>query len=517
MDILSAFYALRLSNCILQLATSDTNFATIRSAFGVCFGPEGLSITLGTLVDRVRTCPALVACLLALFVDDITIQSDIVTIFTAARLLLGLLLPFSFRVQPRKFKCLVARRLREAFAEEARRSHIDVPLADSASLLGYHFHFTDDDRLVMDCARTGRLASAKALISTVPHGDWLSLNLSKRQYFQLCGDVGYDNVKLHAEERASADALRALIGSAFVATPWSAHCDLHDLLPDQKKAFIVIMKWMSTFLDAGPCHHGSPTRFSPAEDITLNLTSDASLNGGAFSITCSSTSATPYVIWEDCWRFKSAQRRWHSNCRELLSLLRGLRALTDLLEARAKQVSPGDQSKWRICVECDNKPSVLWSTGSTQSIRRALERRTIERMVTAVADEIAFARSQPNVQFSLSHLPGRENTRSDYLSRLHDRSCGSSTLGEILCRPSAKASPISAVAAQQEPSPQEDQDAVALLSELDEGGTLGRLRESVQIPRYVADSVEVGASISTIISSMESALRIRETRRSPSP
>jgi hypothetical protein len=123
------------------------------------------------------------------------------------------------------------------------------------------------------------------------------------------------------------------------------------------------------------------------------------------------------VVFTDIWRWKKKELVWHINRRECNSLLRGLRALVEILEYAAN-AGFGKSPDVKVNVFSDSKSSVRWCSNSPPALtaKRSVERRAIQRLSLAIKEELKVLRSLTS-SCSVEHRPGCDNSFADGLSR----------------------------------------------------------------------------------------------------
>jgi hypothetical protein len=423
-DVRAAFYKTRLNNASLSLSSGIGYFKSNRMVFGVSFGPGGLLSTLGSIITECRNDSNTPACILPLWVDDMLFVGVNKNIVRATKITLSATSLTGFDVERSKFKAVCSPSKFSEISTLCQKEQIDIPIVDSADILGMHVSFVNDS-IIFSCNRAARLSSVKSWITQLRS----SGKFTKGEVFGNAGSLSYDPLLCHPEERVCSDALRSLIGSFFSKFTYKDTLSISLFPPDKLAAFWMLINWAEKLSSDSPiCAHSSPC-FS-GNSVTINVSCDASMNGAGIVINSSDA-----ILGEVAWMWKPAERVSHSNVRELTCLQRGVRMVLELVEYYQKTSSSSLKSarqKWHINIVSDNQASVAWSNGHVLTLQnsRIVEKRAILRRLSAISDELQILKSLASV--SLSHISGQSNNRADYLSRLLDVRCFSSNLGSIL-------------------------------------------------------------------------------------
>ncbi|EER00068.1 hypothetical protein Pmar_PMAR024545 [Perkinsus marinus ATCC 50983] len=423
-DAKQAFYRVRLENLILQLGAATSTYWSSRMCFGLVFGPCGLLSSFGKLVAAI-SCLFMV-CLWSLFVDDFVIGGSSDAVINNVKVLLFAMFTCGFGVQLAKLRFICCASVRDAVTWLL--SSLGVPISEKLPVLGVNFYYIDDN-LVLSCDRSSRLQSVRDFVVSDT-----SFETSKSEIYSICGKIGFDPAKCHPDCRAAADAMRALIGKAFNKEPWSERINLvTSMTTAQFAVFTALLTWMRELTDNCDCSHTSPCSSSSEPISALTLACDASRSGGGFLIVSSTEgggdksddfdiSSSP-VICSEAFRWSKRQRLYHSNRRELMTLLLGLRTLSKLLAHHVEHCVCREPLS--ISVRSDNRACIAWSAQDASSLfmrSKAVEKRAIGRLILAIADEIKFLRRHASV--SVLHVEGSLNLEADRLSRLFDRPIG---------------------------------------------------------------------------------------------
>ncbi|KAF4649218.1 hypothetical protein FOL46_002033, partial [Perkinsus olseni] len=369
----------------------------------------------------------MVLVLIFLFVDDLALSGPTLPTVMKFKVLLILLLRVGFDAQQRKVHALAVESREDELRSALQQCGIDLPVAKEGSILGVRVYY-DEESLILDCDRGKRLAVVRGFVELVSSGG----AFSKRLGFKAAGCLAFDPVRLHFAARACADAVRALLGRSFSRRGWSDLLDISSLNDSSRAAWECLIEWMADLCNpaALPCSHKSPVRYADAPELLIRGFCDASLSGGGF---------VAYVndvkLFSEAFLWRRTERRWHSNRRELVVLLRLLQNLCDFLHYRRRIVPQGNPQGVRILIYCDNAACVAWSQdserGSLIERSKGVERRAVSRLVSGLHDELVELRhlckpsaaktDQPYHGVEISHLAGTVNGEADDLSRIYDR------------------------------------------------------------------------------------------------
>ncbi len=419
LDAKHAFYRNRLKDVSLRLLTGIGAFDCSRMCFGVSFGPGGLNATLGLLIDLVRRVLGQYPCMISLFVDDASVSGNAAHVLVALRIILLAMSTAGFEVPIVKFNLLTCENISRANLDECSPS---IAISESGKLLGTTFSYVGRT-LRVECGREIRLLK---VISFVKNRE----KVTKQAIFAIAGCIAYDPLRIHADCRASADALRSLIGREFSEQTWEEELKIEALDKPLRAAYECLLQWMLELAQQS-CDHR--TRVDENKTLKcLDVFSDASLNGGGFIVR---TTDNAEVLIQDAWRWKGEkQRDFHSNRRELIALHRCMQSVADLVQFRQDSTTELLPTRRVINVYCDNAPCVSWTQSGAHfnpSSSKAIERRAISRLVSSIADELEMIKKFCSI--SIRHIEGINNNSADSLSRLFDRPCpGSTSLGEAL-------------------------------------------------------------------------------------
>ena len=460
-DVREAFYRIRFHKpYVLRLSMGSIDAAgnpapktvdSDRICFGAQFGPGVCGGALGPTLEHIMEKLESKNVLLATFVDDCPFNGPPeATTQACATALRGMGMQ-AFEVACKKFKPLSTERTHEVFRKCLDEHGITQPIVDNATLLGAGMKYAVDkqgrDVIRFSCNRQDRLSKARDGIDTALREECIS----KRQAFAISGQVGYDVLWLHARDRAWADALRSLIGSRLSACSWDHKVSFTEFCSQDRAALRYILNELRKCTEQTECHHDSFVidHSNPDIPICLLLQGDASLSGGAYAIFLQNEDGSLTLLVADCWKWSALQTQYHSNRRELAVLLRGLQALSDVLERVCRSPEQQRESKCfvrfntrpcEVVAESDNLPTVCWTRSRVMQqcdpIRSSkhLERRALSRLLTACHDEIEFLSTI--CSFSLRHIAGQENVFTDELSRILDvRVYDDESMAAILNKP----------------------------------------------------------------------------------
>ncbi|KAF4649815.1 hypothetical protein FOL47_001709, partial [Perkinsus chesapeaki] len=402
--------------------------------FGILFGPCGLNGCLSPLVSESRL-PGfggiellhMVLVLVFLFVDDLALSGPTLPTVVKFKLLLILLLRVGFDAQQRKVYALAVDCRKEELKKALESCGIDLSIAEEGVILGVKIAYRGDF-LVLNCDRSRRLSVVIGFVRMVASGE----AFTKRLGFKAAGCLAFDPARLHPISRACADGVRSLLGRCFSQLGWSDPLDVSRLSESSQAAWKCLVDWMQNICthDSAVCSHRSPVRFADAPELKIRAYCDASLTGGGFI-----AFVDDVELFSEAFLWRRAERRWHSNRRELCVLLRLLQNLCDFLHYRRRIVPQGNPQGVHITIFCDNAACVAWSQDSERGdlIERSkgVERRAIARLVSGLHDELLELRhlckpptSNPSPSpytVEISHLPGCSNDKADTLSRIYDR------------------------------------------------------------------------------------------------
>ena len=323
-DASRAFYKLRL--CDPEKAGADKlwliaasplggvqHFLCSRLAFGLAVGPSALVSTISALMGFPRAFRSFIGW----YIDDLIVAShDAVSVFNDFSLIESLLKRVGHYPQREKTYLISHSSTR---AETGALFGSELPLQESAKVFGAHLSF-DSECLSIQCDNADKVVALSVLSS-------LSLEnstLTKKDFFKLGGQLGYDLPQQHAEISLFADCLRSIIGR--VQVPWHQPLKLSSLLPENlQSAMIFLREWAINLSKFSPqCSHFSP--LDPSMSVPIEVFCDASLSGGAFIITRAGRQ-----IWQEACRWSGTKVRWHSNRLECYTLWSAIRCLADIL------------------------------------------------------------------------------------------------------------------------------------------------------------------------------------------
>ncbi|KAF4651801.1 hypothetical protein FOL47_000175, partial [Perkinsus chesapeaki] len=180
-------------------------------------------------------------------------------------------------------------------------------------------------------------------------------------------------------------------------------------------AYDFFIKWMQQLSTASiaDCSHATACASDEALP-NLTLVTDASRSGGGFLVLRGSVeggsendlAGLPMLCGDDFRRNKT-QRNYHSNRRELLALVVGLRACADLVNHyfdNSKESSANTpRRRPKVCVLSDNKAVIHWSREDAPALfnsGQALEKRALTRLVLVAMDELKALKRHADVETS---------------------------------------------------------------------------------------------------------------------
>ncbi|EER18699.1 hypothetical protein Pmar_PMAR007707 [Perkinsus marinus ATCC 50983] len=338
-----------------------------------------------------------------------------------------------FGVQRDKLKCIISESALNRLLPS--QSALRDILHESIQVLGVAFKYIGDI-LRLQCRNQERLQRVHEFVISDK-----ALNASKKDIYSVCGLLGFDPARLHPEARAVADALRALIGKRFSRDDWNCPLDfVSEFSAKQFQTYIALLSWARELASQPDCVHDSPC-ISQGIEYSLVLASDASRSGGGFVISKSARGGGPnneaVPLCSDAFRWSASQRLYHSNRRELMALLAGLRVLANVLEhlfAHHRGGSDSCRLPTGVVILSDNRACVAWAAEDAVSLfgqKKAIEKRALGRLVLALAEELKLIRRR--VPVNVSHIKGSLNAEADRLSRLFDRTLrGGISIGDSL-------------------------------------------------------------------------------------
>jgi hypothetical protein len=412
-DASRAFYKLRLADpdnagadqlwLVAATRGEDGNlhvkhFLCDRLAFGLAVGPSALVSTITSLMGY----PRLLRCFAGWYIDDLIIAAmNVLNAFNDFSLIDALLRRVGHSLQRKKTWLI---------AHESARPEVlslfgkDMAIHDSAKIFGAQISY-ESDHLSVSCDNADKVDA----LTVLSHLDTESTRLTKADFFKLGGKLGYDLPRQHAEERVLADCLRSLIGR--IQIPWHLPIDLHtSLSEDGKRAVDTLRDWSAQLLhQPAVCRHSTPLLESTSP-LPIEVHTDASLSGGGFIVARGASS-----VWEEAFRWTKTKVRWHSNRLECYTLWSAMRAVADILQCYGSCV-PGDDERLSVVIFCDNRSSVSWAQHGNVDVGGKQQRRAMQRLIDAMADEVKVIRQYSTIK--IVHLPGDSNANADRLSRL---------------------------------------------------------------------------------------------------
>ncbi|KAF4731691.1 hypothetical protein FOZ62_001579, partial [Perkinsus olseni] len=262
---------------------------------------------------------------------------------------------------------------------------------------------------------------------------------------------------VHPECRSCSDGIRSLLGRCLAKQGWQTVVNLRSqLTAPQLAAYDYFIRWMKELSSpsAAKCSHVTPC---PSNDELpdLTLVTDASRSGGGFLVLRGSVEggsetglADLPMLCGDAFRWSRTQRNFHSNRREMLSLVVGLRACADLVchyFTNSKDSSDcGSRRRPKVHVLSDNKAVIHWSREDAPALfnsGQALEKRALTRLVLVAMDELKALKRHADIE--VRHVEGRSNILADRLSRLYDSVVAPGiTLSDVLCDDLPNSTPV---------------------------------------------------------------------------
>ncbi|KAF4685298.1 hypothetical protein FOZ60_006656 [Perkinsus olseni] len=420
-DFTAAFYHVRLWGVRVCLIAAFARYLSNRLTFGLSIGPGGLGASLNPPLDEFRS--VFLSEVIRLFVDDYLIAgySPEDAVRDLAYWISGLS-ALGQHTPLRKFYAAAGEKLRKILEDEfKKRGLLYTPVAQGR-YLGVRFCFSreeTEERLSFSCERSERSQKARAVIKQIIEEGVFT----RRELFRLAGQIGFDPLGRHGVLRALADCLRSVAGSA--GSTWDDRVSLRSA-PYQ--AVYPLLIWVEDIYanEAGDCVHLVAPGPPEAGVICLRAASDSSLLGAGYVVNYLYGSEE-ILLREHCWRWKVAEGSWHSNRRELAALHKCLQAVADIVDG-CKEYAKKNNLHFDIVLLTDNKPSSQWLSRSTfggVSRSRALERRALDRLLNACAEECHDIRHQvPGTSIRVEHVEGAQNEHPDRLSRIFYRQCG---------------------------------------------------------------------------------------------
>ena len=426
-DARSAFYKVRLDDCYILLSCGDRYYASDRMIFGAAFGTGILSESYGKIITSLRehdqtSKPNVHQEVLLDFVDDVASAGKYPkSVITSHAETLQTLLTSGFDCSALKSSVICTEESVEEVNSVLAEHSLHVSVISQSKLLGSVLSFEKTPNgssiLNINCSREARLKSALKLLEDKTILSENSLNMTKSDFFSVCGSICFDPIGLHTVDCLYGDLIRSLIGKFFSKVKWDVPIDL-TVLPFQLfEALKFIWSCIETSIKNQLLNPVCKHFITLGENFTeLQLYSDSSMSGAGFILSTSSG----VRLAEKCWRWRAMDSVKHINVREFSALLQGLRRVSKFIEYAARvNTSFLKHSIVKLEIFCDNKSTVLWSTDSAVNCR-ALERRTILRLASAVTEELNFLKTFiPTVQ--ISHIKGISNETADLLSRVLDQ------------------------------------------------------------------------------------------------
>ncbi len=402
-DCRQAFYRLA-SNIELQLHSHNETFGSQRVVFGVSWGPASLDGCLSpaftSILEELGSAGLLP--LLFLFVDDyVSAERRAEAMVTVLTFIEEVLARLGFSISDTKGALLFA---------ENPPIHLDPRIAtlrrNVMDLLGTRLSYSpNDQRLIVDCCRGGRLSEAETLLSK------FDTRLYPKEVFALAGFLGYDPIRQHWGARALADAWRRWAGCQVDGGNWNAPLVIRD--PDMRACLDELLRWTAEVIRDGKavdgCHHDFPT-YPTDTELRISVFVDASLSGWGAMVGVEESDGRFTLLSAEAKMHSLAERRIHVNRRELNSVVQGLVSVSNVLNQNRMRIAS-------IRVFSDSTSARGWAENAP-SRSRVTSRRAIHDALTTLRREVQHLEQFGPVQFHFT--PGSTN-RADEASRAFDR------------------------------------------------------------------------------------------------
>jgi len=376
-DCSSAFLRVRLRQP-LWIHTGRGHFITTRMNFGLNFGPEGLRCSAGKIFSQINKELLTGSFAAGMFVDDWYISSD--DALQKAAIIIYALGQAGFPCSTKK---------------------LQVAMKNEQVKL-YNYSISSGR---IECNRQERMRKAHAALEKRP---------TKSSMFELAGLMSYDPVGLHPECKVACDLLRSVIGK--LKQDWDDAVDI------SKPVVAEILQWLKGLMKQ-KCGHELPVI---KDQINLQLQVDASKFGAGWTLSCQEK-----VLRESAAIWKSKEVYFSSNRLEAMILLRAVRESVKFIQT-LKDAFHGREINFELKVQSDNSTAVSWANRTSEPrLDRSPEARVLYRLIAGIEEELACFPSLGCVA-TVSHIPGKANSRADYLSRLLDRQIMGDTIGELL-------------------------------------------------------------------------------------
>lgn len=395
-DLRSAFYGVHLQNLVVPLwvVPEDSSEGGVRElytqrlAFGLTFGPCGLSATVSPVLSICRDSFQLSSfAVLQGYVDDISAMcsvgdlSSVLQVFSVFHCL-------GFSIQPEK--------LRIISTPAARTLLANIPVSDSATMFGCSMSLDDSD-LRMSYATGDRLQNCRQLV-----GDVLQRGFTtRRATFAIAGMAGYDPLQLNPRLSFYADCLRVVAGrTCTFGANWDTSRPLDPVL---RFLFAEILHFRP--------EEESSSRVGSSQTLSLSVETDASGAGWGFVIRCNDS-----IIHQQAGLWRAKERIWHSNRKELKCVHHALSALTELVD-HLEQTRFKGTVFYNVEIRTDNRPTVAWL--NNKGTMKGIERIAIIRLRASCLELCGHLREIGEGRLvRVTHLPGYSNELADNLSRL---------------------------------------------------------------------------------------------------
>ena len=422
-DIEQAFYHVKLHKTLVQLNLGDgSRVFSDRMTFGLAFGTGTLDGVIQAMRSELQP-----ECWVKSFVDDYVIACTplgLKAVVSTFSTWLSLLALTGFNTNLKKFSVLALDSLKAGLTQvaEARGlAHVftDASLRQTITILGTEFSM-DDSAKQLKASCVANLEQVGSLLAT-----WYQhRRLTKKQYFQIAGGLGFDATHSHAEGRAIADGIRRVIGTCNffkenLKQGWDSVVQM-DQLPKQHLANLeILMKWASTYTSSrikNKCCHRTPLNHDTPVDVIVAC--DASHVGGGYVISVRYNDKLS-ILCESSWLWPKRFVGNHSNLKELRALHKTLVTVGSLMDTENATLARKRLGK--IVLLSDNIATVAWATpspGATRSRRsNCLMRRSLFRLIEAIREEKHFLYQYATVV--IQHVKGANNEQADAHSRFY--------------------------------------------------------------------------------------------------
>ena len=366
-DCSKAFYRVRLSPP-LPLQAGKRTFLCNRVSFGLSMGPETLRESLGFLLDSWKAQMSFrnKEGHLSLFIDDFQLLSE------------------------DDLKSSLIHLLRRCgFAVSKKKAQMSYPINVFGCII--------DKRDEFIFASPPLFEQIKEII------DEFRSKPTKRLAFALGGKISYDPMRMHSKLKVLGDILRSLIGSYKISWDTLIRYDC----PEDKKLADSLLSAIQEFVSLPE----GPSRM-PGKVSDIALFSDASLYGyGNHLVFNDSLELGIAGIW------KKSQGSYHANRLEGISLLKGMRYLSEYLRFRMSSCFSAKTLIPKIIICTDSKTVLAWMGGRPPNdIMNSVEYRMLTRLQKALHAEMLELKLYGQV--TISHISGIDNVHADALSRI---------------------------------------------------------------------------------------------------